>query len=50
MGVTVITPNCVGAIHACTPKCGVSARRHELPLHKIAVFVYDRKNKEGGFA
>ncbi len=24
----------VGAIHACTPECGVSARRHELPLKK----------------
>jgi len=24
----------VGAIHACTPECGVSARRHESPLQK----------------
>ncbi len=28
----LIDSNSVGAIHACTPKCGVSARRHELPL------------------
>ncbi len=27
----------VGAIHACTPECGVSARRHESPLHKPQV-------------
>jgi hypothetical protein len=33
----------VGAIHACTPKCGVSARRHELPLQdKIFAYVDPR--------
>ncbi len=29
----------VGAIHACTPECGVSARRHESPLQKPWVIV-----------
>jgi len=29
----------VGAIHACTPKCGVSARRHESPLQKPWVII-----------
>jgi len=29
----------VGAIHACTPKCGVSARRHESPLQRPRVIL-----------
>ena len=32
--VSLIHARTVGAIHACTPKCGVSARRHESPLQK----------------
>ena len=32
--VSLVPARTVGAIHACTPKCGVSARRHELPLQK----------------
>ena len=32
--VSLIHARTVGAIHACTPKCGVSARRHESPLQR----------------
>jgi len=32
--VSLVHARAVGAIHACTPKCGVSARRHESPLQK----------------
>jgi hypothetical protein len=32
--VSLIHARTVGAIHACTPKCGVSAHRHESPLQK----------------
>jgi hypothetical protein len=27
------------AIHACTPECGVSARRHESPLHSSSLSI-----------
>ncbi len=32
--VSLVHARTAGAIHACTPKCGVSARRHESPLQK----------------
>jgi hypothetical protein len=32
--VSLVHARTVGAIHACTPKCGVSARRHESPLQR----------------
>jgi hypothetical protein len=32
--VSLVHARTVGAIHACTPECGVSAHRHESPLQK----------------
>jgi len=32
--VSLLHARTVGAIHACTPECGVSARRHESPLQR----------------
>ncbi len=37
--VSLIDARTVGAIHACTPKCGVSTRRHESPLQKLWVIL-----------
>jgi len=37
--VSLIHARAVGAIHACTPKCDVSARRHESPLQKTWVIL-----------
>jgi hypothetical protein len=37
--VSLLHARAVGAIHACTPECGVSARRHESPLQKPWVIV-----------